>query len=149
MGQAARALAAGVDEFAHCPWSERLPDEVIQRAATRMRIVSTLDIHSYGRDTPQLRVALDNLRRFVLAGGRVAYGTDLGNGPIPPGISQGEAAHLVAAGLDPEAILEAMTFRPLAAGEPADLIALPGNPLEDLGALRSVQLVVRRGRRVR
>ena len=48
-----------------------------------MRVVSTLDIHLFGRETPELDVAKDNLRRFAAAGGRVAYGTDLGNGPIP------------------------------------------------------------------
>ena len=49
-----------------------------------MRIVSTLDIHGWGSDTPEIRTALDNLSRFHAAGGRVVYGTDLGNGPIPP-----------------------------------------------------------------
>ena len=113
-----------------------------------MRIVSTLDIHSYGRDTPELRAATDNLRRFLAAGGAVAYGTDLGNGPIPPGIHVGEAFHLMRAGLGPERVLEALTFRPLAPGEPADLVVLGGNPLETLTALADVQLVVRGGRRV-
>jgi imidazolonepropionase-like amidohydrolase len=147
-GQAARALGAGVDEFAHCPWSERLPDELIGAAARRMRIVSTLDIHSYGRDTPELQVATDNLRRFVAAGGAVTYGTDLGNGPIPPGIHVGEAFHLVRAGLRPEGVLAALTHRPLAPGEPADLVVLGGSPMETLSALADVQLVVRGGRRV-
>jgi imidazolonepropionase-like amidohydrolase len=148
-GQAERALGAGVDEFAHCPWTQALPDQLIQAMARRMRIVSTLDIHSYGRDTPELRVATRNLTRFVQAGGRVAYGTDLGNGPIPPGIHVGEAGHLARAGLPPEAVLEAMTFRPLAAGEPGDLIALGSNPLEDLMALGDLKLVIRGGRRFR
>jgi imidazolonepropionase-like amidohydrolase len=39
-----------------------------------------------------------------------------------------------------------MVFRPLEAGEPADLIALGANPLEDLDALADVRLVVRGGR---
>jgi len=146
-GQVARALGAGVDELAHCPWTEHLPDDVVAAMARRMRIVSTLDIHSHGRDTPELQIATENLRRFVDAGGRVTYGTDLGNGPIPPGIHVGEAFHLYRGGLTGEALLEAMTFRPLAAGEPADLVALGGNPLENLGALGDVQLVVRAGRR--
>jgi imidazolonepropionase-like amidohydrolase len=146
-GQAARALGAGVDEFAHGPWSERLPDDLVQAMARRMRIVSTLDIHSYGRDTPELRTATDNLRRFLAADGRVAYGTDLGNGPIPAGIHVGEAFHLYRAGLSPEGVLQALTFRPLAEGEPADLVVLGGNPLEDLSALGDLRLVVRGGRR--
>ncbi|HEX2267845.1 MAG TPA: amidohydrolase family protein [Actinomycetota bacterium] len=148
-GQVERALHAGVDEFAHCPWSERLGDDVIAALAEKMRIVSTLDIHSYGRDTPELEVALDNISRFLRAGGRVAYGTDLGNGPIPPGIHAREAEHLHRAGLSPEQVLEAMTFRPLAEGEPGDLIGLGGNPLEDMNALSDVRLVVRAGRRLR
>ena len=148
-GQAVRAAGAGVDEFAHCPWSERLPDELLASIAGRMRIVSTLDIHSYGKDTPELHTALDNLNRFLAAGGSVAYGTDLGNGPIPPGIHVAEIWHLRRAGLSPERLLETVTFRPLDAGEPADVVVLGGNPLEDLNAYGRVKFVMRAGRPVR
>ncbi len=148
-GQAERAVGAGIDEFAHCPWSERLPDDLLRAMARRTRIVSTLDIHSFGRETPELRTALDNLGRFAAAGGRVAYGTDLGNGSIPPGIHVGEALLLHEAGLEPAAVLEALTFRPIDAGEPADLVVLGSNPLEDLTALGDVRAVFRAGRRVR
>ena len=148
-GEVERALGAGIDELAHCPWSERLREEVITAMAQRMRIVSTLDIHSYGRETPELHVALDNLRRFLEAGGRVAYGTDLGNGPIPAGIDVREAELLSRAGLTNEQVLAAMTFRPIAVGEPGDLIAFRGNPLDDLNALGDLDLVIRAGRRFR
>jgi imidazolonepropionase-like amidohydrolase len=148
-GQASRALGAGVDEFAHCPWTERLPDDLVYSLARGVRFISTLDIQSRGRDTPELRTATDNLARFVEAGGRVAYGTDLGNGSIPPGIHAGEAWHLLRAGLTHERILETMTFRPLAPGEPADMVALASNPLESLDALREVLMVIRGGRRFR
>jgi imidazolonepropionase-like amidohydrolase len=148
-GQVERALGAGVDELAHSPWTERLSEDTIQALAARVRIVSTLDIHSYGRETPELRTATENLSRFVQAGGRVAYGTDLGNGAIPPGIHSGEAGHLHRAGLSAEQVLEALTFRPLAQGEPADLVVLGANPLEDLAALDQVRLVIRAGHRFR
>jgi imidazolonepropionase-like amidohydrolase len=148
-GQVERALGAGIHELAHCPWSERLDDRVIEAMAGHMRIVSTLDIKSYGMETPELGVAIDNLRRFIEAGGRVAYGTDLGNGPIPAGIHPGEARHLSTAGLSMERILQAMTFLPLAPGEPADLLALDGNPLENIDALGRVTFVMRGGRRIR
>jgi imidazolonepropionase-like amidohydrolase len=138
-----------VDEFAHCPWSERLSDDLIAQAAARMRIVSTLDIQSYGQSTPELRTAVHNLRRFLAAGGRLAYGTDLGNGPIPPGIHAREVEHLRSAGLGAEGILEAMTGRPLAPGAPGDLVVLAGNPLEHPGAFGRVEAVVRGGRRIR
>ena len=117
--------------------------------AKRMRIVSTLDIHAFGKDTPEVRVALENLHRFIGEGGTVVYGTDLGNGPIPPGIHVGEVWHLYRAGLSAEGLLQALTYRPLAPGEPADLVALGRNPLENLGALGEVRLVIRAGRRAR
>jgi imidazolonepropionase-like amidohydrolase len=144
-GQTERALGAGVDELAHCPWTERLSDEVVAAVARRMAVVSTLDIHSRGRDTPGLRTAVDNLRRFVGSGGRVRYGTDLGNGPIPPGIHAVEARHLAGAGMSIEAVLRAMTLGPLRDGTTADLVGLRGDPFEELDALSLVSLVVRAG----
>ena len=74
------------------PWTHRLSEDVIAMAAARMRIVSTLDILSFGRDTPAIRTALDNLRRFHDAGGTVIYGTDLGNGADPAGHRRARAA---------------------------------------------------------
>ena len=147
-GQVERALGAGIDELAHTPWT-RLSDDVIQAAATRMRIVSTLDILSFGRDTPEIRTALDNLRRFHVAGGTVAYGTDLGNGAIPPGIHEREARLLAEAGLEPEEVLEAMIRAPLEPEAPSDLVGLEGNPLEDLAAFAGVRTVIRAGRAAR
>ncbi|MGQ0671057.1 MAG: amidohydrolase family protein [Actinomycetota bacterium] len=145
-GQADRALGAGVDELAHCPWTERLSDQVVEAVAKTMRIVSTLDILCYGRDTPEVRTALDNLQRFHAAGGRVIYGTDLGNGPIPPGIHVRELQLLREAGLQAEEILEALVRGPLEPGAPADLIALGRNPLEELEAFGDLRLVTRAGR---
>ena len=110
-----------------------------------MRIVSTLDILSYGRDTPQIRTALDNLRRFHDAGGTVIYGTDLGNGGIPPGIHVREAQLLAEAGLEFEEVLEAMVRAPLEPSAPADLIVTSNSPLDDLQAFDDIRLVVRAG----
>src|SRR6185436_20416441 len=129
-GQVERALGAGFDELAHAPWT-RLSDEVIEAAATRMRIVSTLDILSFGRDTPEIRTALDNLRRFHVAGGTVIYGTDLGNGTIPPGIHTRELRLMVEAGMEYEEVLEALVRAPIEPGAPADLLVLAQSPLDD------------------
>jgi imidazolonepropionase-like amidohydrolase len=147
MGQVERALGAGFAELAHTPWSP-MADDVIAQAARSLRIVSTLDIHTFGRDASALAVALDNLRRFLAAGGEVVYGTDLGNGAIPPGIHAAELQHLREAGLDPDGVLAALTRAPLEVGAPADLIALDGDPLEDLRAFDRIALVIREGRAV-
>jgi imidazolonepropionase-like amidohydrolase len=144
-GQVERALGAGVDELAHTPWT-RLSDEVIVVAAARLRIVSTLDSLSFGRDTPEIRIALDNMRRFHAAGGTVTYGTDLGNGPIPAGIHTREAVLLAEAGLEYQEVLESMIRAPLDTGAPADLVVTTGSPLDDLNALGDLALVVRAGR---
>lgn len=146
-GTTQRALGAGVDELAHTPWSERLSDAVVAGLVRRrVRIVSTLDIHSYGRITPDLRTAVDNLFRFHSAGGTVLYGTDLGNGPIPPGLDVREAQHLAAARMEVEDILTAMTAWSLHPGARGDLVALDGDPFEDIEALGRVVAVVRGGR---
>ncbi|HEX6398942.1 MAG TPA: hypothetical protein VF108_00550, partial [Actinomycetota bacterium] len=144
-GQVERALGAGVDELAHTPWT-RLSDAVIETAAARLRFVTTLDILSFGRDTPEIRTALDNLRRFHVAGGTIVYGTDLGNGEIPPGIHEREARLMREAGLEPEEVLEAMIRAPLEPEAPADLVELAASPLEDLAALGEVRTVIRAGR---
>jgi imidazolonepropionase-like amidohydrolase len=140
-GQVERALGAGVDELAHSPWTHRLSDEVIEACAHGLRIVSTLDIHGFGHDTPEARIAVENLRRFHEAGGTVIYGTDLGNGPIPPGIHTRELLLLRDVGLSNEQILAALTRAPLAPGAPADLIVLRRDPLRDVRAFDDVELV--------
>jgi imidazolonepropionase-like amidohydrolase len=147
VGQAERAVGAGLDEFAHAPWTERLSEQLLEAAARTMRVVSTLDILSFGDVTPELRTACDNLVRFRAAGGQVVYGTDLGNGAIPPGIDVREALLLhEAVRMSPEEVLTAMTATRLEPGAPADLIALGRDPLEELDALRDLKLVVRAGR---
>jgi imidazolonepropionase-like amidohydrolase len=147
VGQAERALGAGVSEFAHCPWSERLSESVLEVAAKAVRIVSTLDIWSFGNVTPELRTAADNMARFRAAGGTVVYGTDLGNGAIPPGIDVREILLLrETVGMTTDEILEALVAGPLESGGPADLIAPAGDPREDLTALGHLKLVIRAGR---
>ncbi|MEX0984428.1 MAG: amidohydrolase [Actinomycetota bacterium] len=146
-GQVERALGAGIHELAHTPWIQ-LGDDLIEQAARRIRIVSTLDMTSFGRDTPNLRAAIDNLRRFLAAGGDVVYGTDLGNGSIPPGIHVRELTLLRESGLDPDGVLAALTRAPLEPGAPADLIALAADPLEDFGAFERIAAVIRAGRRI-
>ena len=120
-GTVAAALAAGADVLAHTPWTEALDDGLIRDSAARMTWISTLDIHGWGTATPERDVALGNLRRFLGHGGKVRYGTDLGNGPLPPGINPRELRALAQAGLSPADILAAATDPDQ--GEPAWLPA--------------------------
>jgi hypothetical protein len=108
-GQAAAAFAAGVDLLAHTPFTERLPEALLGAMAGRMTWISTLDIHGWGEPTAAFHVASDNLARFHAAGGRVLYGTDLGNGPLPVGLNRREIEALLACGLTPDEVLAALT----------------------------------------
>ena len=103
-GQAARAIDAGADVLVHAPWTERLPDTLLARAVP-MTWCSTLAIH----DAQSQETAVDNLRRFVSHGGRVVYGTDMGNGPTPVGPSAAEIVALGQVGLEGDALLRALT----------------------------------------
>ncbi|SEN52653.1 amidohydrolase family protein [Cryobacterium luteum] len=107
-GEAERAFSAGVDAFAHTPFSERLGDDLVNAMAGRMTWISTLDIHGWGSRTAAFEIASDNLRRFHGSGGRVLYGTDLGNGPLRLGLNLREIVALLGAGLTPDDVLAAL-----------------------------------------
>jgi len=117
-GTVALAYESGADILAHTPWTESLDRGLIRACAERMRWISTLDIHGWGTPTPELVTAVGNLRRFLEYGGSVRYGTDLGNGPVVPGVNPREIRALQSAGLTPDAVLLAM------AGE--DVSWIPG-----------------------
>ena len=94
-GEAAKALAAGVGELAHWPFDPRpLPDALVDALAESVVAVPTLHI-----DPTRARRA--GVRRFVARGGRVVYGTDLGNQGPPPAVDTEELRLLVEAGLAP------------------------------------------------
>ncbi|KON73599.1 hypothetical protein M768_11700 [Cellulosimicrobium cellulans F16] len=84
-------------------------DPQVVLGGSRVSWVSTLDVHGWGSPTSEQDVAIDNVRRFVALGGTVVYGTDLGNGPLPPGVNARELRALAAAGLDARALAGALT----------------------------------------
>ena len=104
-GQAARAIAAGVEMLAHAPFSEVLPESLVAQAVAQgQRWVSTLAIH----EPTERANAIANGRTFRAAGGELLYGTDLGNGEQPLGLNPAELAALDEAGLDETAVLRAL-----------------------------------------
>ena len=108
-GTVGAAYEAGADVLAHTPWTEEVDEGLIRECAARMTWISTLDIHGWGSPTPERATAIANLRRFREQGGTVRYGTDLGNGPLPPAVNRREVRALQEAGLSPREILSAMT----------------------------------------
>ena len=149
-GEVEKALAAGVGELAHWPLQRRLLDEgLIARLAASVTVVPTLHIEPS-------RARRDGVRRFIAMGGRVVYGTDLGNQGPPPAVDVEELRLLVEAGLTPGQALASATSVAAAhlalpdagrvlPGARADLLLVEGDPLADLAALARVRLVTRDG----
>jgi imidazolonepropionase-like amidohydrolase len=99
------------------------------------------------------RAALESLARARRAGARVVFGTDAAHGKLAE-----EALYASKADMSPREILKALTadaalllrlqneVGTLADGKRADLIAVEGNPLENVEALTRVRFVMKAGR---
>ncbi|MFN2388872.1 MAG: amidohydrolase family protein [Actinomycetota bacterium] len=153
-----KALDAGMDELAHMLMTpEGIPDALLEAmVATGMTVVPTLSIRAGG----DRAIAVENLRRFVGMGGRIVYGTDLGNAGPRPGIDPLEVGALREAGLSARAVVAAATVDAaewlglagagvLEPGAPADLVALDGDLDRDPAGLTRPRLVFRGGIRAR
>jgi imidazolonepropionase-like amidohydrolase len=98
----------------------------------------------------------DGFERAVRAGVRIAYGTD--SGVYPHGWNARQLPYMVRRGMTAMAALQSATVvaaellgwedrvGSLAPGRYADLIAVPGDPLADLGLLAEVPFVMKGGR---
>jgi imidazolonepropionase-like amidohydrolase len=97
---------------------------------------------------------LDSQRLMASSDAKVAFGTDCGMFPFSHGIREFQA--MVDAGLSPTRALKAGTsvaaellarddIGVLKPGACADIVAMPGNPLDDIGATARVDFVMRGG----
>jgi imidazolonepropionase-like amidohydrolase len=153
------ALDAGADDLAHMAVDRALHASLIQRTVDQgVTWVPTLELWKcvgYGQDL----VAVQNLQRFVAGGGTVALGTDYRgyNCQWELGMPMTEIGLMRQAGMTPMQIIVAATANAarvcnlerelgtLEKGKIADMIVVKGNPLDDLGVLAEVALVIRNG----
>ncbi|MFQ5748291.1 MAG: amidohydrolase family protein, partial [Planctomycetota bacterium] len=98
--------------------------------------------------------AKESLRKAVRAGVKIAFGTDAA--VIPHGQNAREFAAMVERGMSPLEAIRSATLRGadlldlpdrgvLAPGKRADVIAVPGNPLENVRLLEDVRFVMKGG----
>jgi len=156
-GAARAALDGGVDGLVHTAYV----DETLARAmrARGMWMSPTLRTLA-GSDTAAaharaLRQAMLTVHR---AGVTLVFGTD--GGVLPHGRGVEEMETLVSAGLTPIDVIRAATVNAasalgiadsvgtIAAGMSADLVAVRGDPVRDIAALRQPAFVMLRGRTV-
>ena len=152
-----RALDAGIDDIAHMV-EDPLPDPLIERMVKADAYwVPTLELWKCVGQTDKRSVA--NLGRFVKAGGKVALGTDYAgyNAVFDLGMPVTEIGLMQEAGMTPMQIIVAATqnaahvchldreLGTLEPGKVADVLIVNGDPLQDLGALALVRLVIHNG----
>jgi imidazolonepropionase-like amidohydrolase len=109
------------------------------------------------RDRKRAEVHGPSLRRAVKAGVKIVFGTDVGGFPWSEPIAQ-EFPRMVEFGMTPMAALQAATSRAaemlgmagklgvVAPGAYADVVAVSGDPLQDMKALEAVTFVMKDGR---
>jgi imidazolonepropionase-like amidohydrolase len=158
------AAQAGVASIDH---ANQLSDET-ERLMKEKQIfaVPTFTIFEYFADhasSPQvaarehemLDVKVEEFKKQVLAGVPMAVGSDVG--PFPHGTQAREFVLMVKYGMSPLAVLQADLLHgaklldwdgqigELEAGYLADVVAVPGDPLQDIGALQNVDFVMKGG----
>jgi imidazolonepropionase-like amidohydrolase len=158
----AQALESEVDDIAHMVVDD-LPDSLIAKMVERSVFwVPTLELwHNVGPDFGPK--AVQNLAKFVRAGGKIALGTDYGGygAPFELGMPIKEIQWMQEAGMTNLQIIIAATrnaahvcnlegqLGTLEPGKIADILAVRGDPLKDILSLATPLLVVRNGAIIR
>lgn len=144
----------GADVFVHAGFTDEKTIAAMKSAAVRQ--LPTL-FSLKGANPPALYEALRaHMAQAVGQGLPIAFGTDAG--VIPHGSNATELLELESIGLERAAVLRAATIDAAAAvgmaaeigalqpGRFADIIAVRGNPLDDLRAVQNVTFVMKGGR---
>ena len=148
------AVAGGIDDAAHMAVTPLSDELIAQMIADDVYIVPTLSVlEAYFR----LGSSVENLRRFVATGGKVALGDDYGNPGIELGMPVREMELMQEAGMTPMQVIVAATkhgahvcnleqeLGTLEVGKIADVLVVDGDPLQDIHVMTNVRLVIRDG----
>ena len=146
------AVSAGVQALAH---SAFLDSTTIAMMKSRgVYLIPTLG--SFQGDRPALLALQKQMRAILASGISIAMGTDAG--VTPHGGNAAELGAMVAEGMSPVSAIQSATTNAakllgmseqigtITPGRMADLIAVEGNPLEDVRTLQHVLFVMKGGR---
>ena len=146
------AVDAGVDEWAHMPCAA-IPEVLLKRALEQnVTIITTLDTLS------KCQGVTHNARVWGALGGDFLYGAEIAHPDIPWGIDAQELIYMMSmTNMQPLDILRSVTSKSgrylgipllgtLQLGAPADMIAVQGNPMQDLKILEYPDFVMSGGK---
>lgn len=157
------AVLAGVASIEHASILDAETIELMKQKGTYM-VPTTYLVDAINLDVlpPLIRekaervlpMARESLAQAIAAGVKIAFGTDAA--VYPHGDNAGEFAALVERGMEPIAALRAATINAaevlgvsdrgaIEVGKLADLVAVPGSPLDDIRVTESVSFVMRAG----
>lgn len=158
------AAQAGVVSIDH---ADQLSDETVRLMKEKQIFaVPTFTIFEYfaehaatpqqgARERQMLVVKIQEFKKQVAAGVPMAVGSDVG--PFPHGTQARELFLLVKYGMTPQAVLQAdlvngakllgweKEIGSLEPGYLADIVAVPGDPLQDISAVQNVSFVMKGG----
>ncbi len=146
------AINSGVDEWAHMPCAV-IPENLLKKAVEQqVKIVTTIDTLS------KCSGIFHNTKVLASLGADFLYGAEIAHPDIPWGIDVQELRYLMRfAELSTIDVLKTVTSKAgqhlnqpllgtLQSGAPADIIAVKGNPLDNLKSLEYPDLVISGGK---
>lgn len=158
-----RLVDAGIDDAGHMVYDD-LSDELIDLMIKKdVYVVPTLSVLKMIQDkygASLLEKGMENVFRFVQAGGKIGLGNDFIEEELPwyrSGMPKMELQLLKEAGLTNMQIIAAATKHAaeicsinhevgtVERGKIADLIIVEGNPLEDLDCIYNIKMVMKEG----
>jgi imidazolonepropionase-like amidohydrolase len=165
-----RAVVGGVDSIEHGTYMDDADMKLMKEHGTWY--VPTIIAGKYvqemadkpGYYPPQVAVKAKQVGPIIQgtagkaykAGVKIAFGTDAG--VYPHGMNAKEFVYMVEAGMPPMYVIQTATthaaqllkhdkdFGSLAPGKFADVVAVPGNPLDDVALLQKVDFVMKGGK---
>ncbi len=159
------AVEVGIDSIEHGQFFDandpEIPSLLAEMKRKDMAVVPTMAAYykNYDKETvrDEYRYVDESLKRYLEAGVKVAMGTDAGCPQVGYNMAGDEIIHMVEAGMSPSDAIDSSTknsaellgidsaYGSIRDGYFADFIILTDNPLNDIGNIKKIESVYKKG----